>query len=106
MGTSSDVGSWNKVSHPQSWRSWGSHPCSSENTTMKTLLTPNESPWKRKYRIWNKANSSKEKAKMVLFRYDYVPELNTKNLGNSPSFLFIAHTTLWSGRAVLTGAVA
>jgi hypothetical protein len=25
---------------------------------------------------------------------DFVPELNTKNMGNSPSFLTITHTTL------------
>jgi hypothetical protein len=31
----------------------GSCPCSSENTTMKALLTPKESPQKRKYKIWN-----------------------------------------------------
>jgi hypothetical protein len=36
---------------------------------------------------------------MELFLKDFVPELNTKNLGNSPKFLTITHTTLstkWS----------
>jgi hypothetical protein len=41
-----------------------------------------------------KMNSSKEKAKMGLFRHDSVPEITTKNLGNSPSFLPVTHTTL------------
>jgi hypothetical protein len=31
---------------------------------------------------------------MELFQKDFVPELNTKNLGNSPRFLTITHTTL------------
>jgi hypothetical protein len=31
---------------------------------------------------------------MELFPKDFVLELNTKNLGNSPSFLTITHTTL------------
>jgi hypothetical protein len=31
---------------------------------------------------------------MGLFSYDSVPELNTKNMGNSPSFLSVTHTTL------------
>jgi hypothetical protein len=31
---------------------------------------------------------------MGLFRYDSVPEMNTKNLGNSPRFLSITHMTL------------
>jgi hypothetical protein len=39
-------------------------------------------------------NSSKEKVKTELFPKDSVPELNTKNLGNSRSFLTITHTTL------------
>jgi hypothetical protein len=37
---------------------------------------------------------------MELFSKDSVPELNTKTLGNSPSFLTITHTTLstlWFG---------
>jgi hypothetical protein len=34
-------------------------------------------------------NSSKVKAKMELFPKDSVPELNTKNLENSPKFLII-----------------
>jgi hypothetical protein len=47
---------------------------------MKTLLTPNELPWKHKYIIWNKVNNSKEKAKMGLLGYDSVLDLNTKKL--------------------------
>jgi hypothetical protein len=39
-----------------------------------------------------KANSSKAKEKTELFQKDSVPELNTKNLGNSPSFLNITHS--------------
>jgi hypothetical protein len=31
---------------------------------------------------------------MELFQKDFVPELNTKNLGNSPSFLTITHMAL------------
>jgi hypothetical protein len=31
---------------------------------------------------------------MDLFPREFVPELNTKNMGNSPSFLTITHTTL------------
>jgi hypothetical protein len=31
---------------------------------------------------------------MGLFGYDSVPELNTKNLSNSPRFLSVTHTTL------------
>jgi hypothetical protein len=31
---------------------------------------------------------------MELFLKDFVLELNTKNLGNSPSFLTITHMTL------------
>jgi hypothetical protein len=41
-----DVGPWNKASHLHRWRCHGSYSCSSENTTMKTLLSPNESLWK------------------------------------------------------------
>jgi hypothetical protein len=69
-----------------------------KTTTMKTLLTPNKSPLKRKYRIWNKANSSKEKVKMSLFGYNSVPERTTKNMGNSLSFLSVTHTTLSAKR--------
>jgi hypothetical protein len=39
-------------------------------------------------------NISKEKVKMGLFYYDSVLELNTKNIGNSPSFISITHTAL------------
>jgi hypothetical protein len=35
---------------------------------------------------------------MELFPKDSVPELNTKNLGDSPSFLTITHTTLSTKR--------
>jgi hypothetical protein len=35
---------------------------------------------------------------MQLFLKDFVPELNTKNLGNSPSFLTITYTTLSASR--------
>jgi hypothetical protein len=31
---------------------------------------------------------------MELFQKEFVPELNTKNLGNSASFLTITHMTL------------
>jgi hypothetical protein len=44
--------------------------------------------------ICMKANSSKKKVKTELFQTDSVLELNTKNLGNSPSFLTITHKTL------------
>jgi hypothetical protein len=65
---------------------------------MKTLLTPNKSPQKRKYRIWNKANNSKEKVRRGLFGYDSVLEQNTKNLGNSHIFLSINHKSLSAKR--------
>jgi hypothetical protein len=35
---------------------------------------------------------------MGLFSYNTVPELNTKNMENSPSFLSITHTVLSSKR--------
>jgi hypothetical protein len=35
---------------------------------------------------------------MGRFRYDSVPELNNKNLGNSPKFLSVTHTTLSTKR--------
>jgi hypothetical protein len=35
---------------------------------------------------------------MELFPKEFVPELNTKNLGNSASFLTITHMTLSSKR--------
>jgi hypothetical protein len=41
-----------------------------------------------------KANNSKKKAKTELLPKDFVPELNTENLGNSTSFLTITHMTL------------
>jgi hypothetical protein len=57
-----------------------------------------------------KASSSKEKAKIELFPKDVVPELNIKNLGNSPSFLTITQTimsTKWfRGYRILTIDVA
>jgi hypothetical protein len=43
-------------------------------------------------------SEQKEKAKTGLFRYDYVLELTTKNLDNSPSFLSITHTILSAKR--------
>jgi hypothetical protein len=46
-----------------------------------------------KTEIGIKANNSKGKEKMKLFPMDSVLELNTKNLGNSPSFQTITHTT-------------
>jgi hypothetical protein len=45
-----------------------------------------------------KVDSSKEKTKTELLSMDFVPELNTKNLGNSPRFLTITHTTLSTKR--------
>jgi hypothetical protein len=45
-----------------------------------------------------KANNSKEKVKTELFPKDSVLELTTKNLGNSPSFPSITHTTLFTKR--------
>jgi hypothetical protein len=51
-----------------------------------------------KCRNYNEANSSKETAKTGLFGYNSVPELNTKNMGNSPSFLYITHTILSAKR--------
>jgi hypothetical protein len=44
-----------------------------------------------KYRNWNEANSSKETVKTGLFGCNSVLELNTKNMGNSPSFLSVTH---------------
>jgi hypothetical protein len=43
-----------------------------------------------------KANNSKEKEKIESFLKNSVPELNTKNLGNSSIFLTITHTTLFA----------
>jgi hypothetical protein len=45
-----------------------------------------------------KANSSKYKVKIELFSKEFVPELNTKKLGNSTSFLTITHLTLSAKR--------
>jgi hypothetical protein len=45
-----------------------------------------------------KVNSSKEKAKIELFPRDSFPELITKTLGISPSFLTTTHTTLFAKR--------
>jgi hypothetical protein len=43
-------------------------------------------------------NSSKETVKTGLFGYNSVPELNTKNMGNSPSFLSVTHMILSAKR--------
>jgi hypothetical protein len=43
-------------------------------------------------------NSSKEKVKTGLFDYNSIPELNTKNMGNSPSFLSVTHMILSAKR--------
>jgi hypothetical protein len=43
-------------------------------------------------------NSSKETVKTGLFGYNSVRELNTKNMGNSPSFLSVTHTILSTKR--------
>jgi hypothetical protein len=40
----------------------------------------------------------RKKAKAGLFGYDSVPELNTKNMGNSPRFLSVTHTILSTKR--------
>jgi hypothetical protein len=61
------------------------------------LLTPNDSPQKDRTELCIKVNSSKKKVKTELFLMDSVLELNTKNLGSSPSFLTITHTT-WSAK--------
>jgi hypothetical protein len=44
--------------------------------------------------IYIKANSSKQKARTKLFLKDFVLELNTRNLDNSPSFQTITNMTL------------
>jgi hypothetical protein len=93
METPADVGPWNKVFHPWQGRSGGGYPGSSENTATKMLLTPNDSPRNDRTELCIKPNCSKEKVKMKLFPTDSVLDLNTKNLGNSPSFLTITHTT-------------
>jgi hypothetical protein len=63
---------------------------SHENITNPKVIAP------RKVKTENckKANSSKERAKTGWFCYDSVPELNTKNLGNSPRFLSVTDTAL------------
>jgi hypothetical protein len=43
-------------------------------------------------------NSSKETVKTELFGYNSVQELNTKNMGNSPSFLSVTHMILSAKR--------
>jgi hypothetical protein len=65
---------------------------------MKTLLTPSCSYSKSKHINLYKANNSKEKAKMELLPKDYVPELNTTKLYNSPIFLTNTHMTLFAER--------
>jgi hypothetical protein len=94
--TPGNAGPWSKVSHPLRGRSGGCHPCSSENTAIETLLTPKIHLRKVKTKICIKVNSSKEKEKAELFQMDSIPELNTKNLENSPSFLSVTHTTLFA----------
>jgi hypothetical protein len=44
-------------------------------------------------------NNSKEKVEMGQFRPDSVPELNTKNLGNSLSFPFVTQITPFQFRS-------
>jgi hypothetical protein len=51
-----------------------------------------------KCRNWNEANSSKETVKTRLFCFNSVPEMNTKNMDNSPSFLSVTHTILSAKR--------
>jgi hypothetical protein len=60
----------------------------------KNFTNPIIKSSKRKYRNLYKVNNSKQKAKIELFSKEFVLELNTKNLGNSTSFLTITHTTL------------
>jgi hypothetical protein len=57
------------------------------------LLPPIDSPKRDRTELYKKANISKEKVKTKLFPLESVLELNTKNLGNSPSFLTITHMT-------------
>jgi hypothetical protein len=77
---------------------------------MKTLLSPKLMTIKKQCGNLYKVNSSKEKVKTEQHCYEIVPELNTKKLGNSPSFLTHTHTTLsakWSGSyGILTIDVA
>jgi hypothetical protein len=60
----------------------------------KNVTNPIIKSSKSKYRNMYKANNSKYKAKTELFPKEFVPELNTKNLGNSTIFLTITHMTL------------
>jgi hypothetical protein len=53
---------------------------------MKTLQTLRHHLRETKYRNWNEANSSKEKAKTGLFGYNSVTELNTKIWATLPAF--------------------
>jgi hypothetical protein len=65
---------------------------------MKMLLSPKLITIKTQCGNLLKANSSKEKAKTGQFCYETVLEPNTKNLGNSLSFLTHTHTTLSAKR--------
>jgi hypothetical protein len=65
---------------------------------MKTLLSFSWSQSRSTCGNLYKANSSKEKVKTAQFRYETVSELNTKKLGNSPSFPTHTHTTLSAKR--------
>jgi hypothetical protein len=60
----------------------------------KNVTNPMSIAQKATIEICIKANNSKYKAKKELLPKDFVPELNTKNLGNSISFLTITHMTL------------
>ena len=53
----------------------------------KKVTNPIIKSLKSKYRNLYKANNSKLKVKTELFPKEFVLELNTKNLGNSASFL-------------------
>jgi hypothetical protein len=64
----------------------------------KKVTNPIIKSLKSKYRNLYKANNSKLKVKTELFPKEFVLELNTKNLGNSTSFLTITHTTLSARR--------
>jgi hypothetical protein len=64
----------------------------------KKVTNPIIKSLKSKYRNLYKANNSKLKVKTELFPKEFVLELNTKNFGNSTSFLTITHTTLSARR--------
>jgi hypothetical protein len=64
----------------------------------KKVTNPIIKSLKSKYRNLYKANNSKLKVKTELFPKEFILELNTKNLGNSTSFLTITHTTLSARR--------